>query len=887
MAARRIFFVVDRRVIVDESAERAGRLAEKLRRAPAGTDLGLIAEALRRVGGNPDPLTTAILRGGVPRDDSWTDSPLQPVIICSTVDQIGSSLLFRAYGKSEYARPIRTGLAAYDSLIILDEAHTSQPFAETLAWIKKYQGWSEKPLDHPFHVVEMSATPRDGEVFREQADDCEHSVLKKRWEAEKKARLVVEKPKAEDTTAGGMTALVERLVYEARVMRDEHAAKVIGIVVNRVLTARRVHQSLAGDGESDAILLTGRARSYDRDGLWKEWRPYIGLDREHVSEKPIFVVATQCIEVGANLDFDALVTEIASLDALEQRFGRLDRNGRKGLTHAVIVAQQDQTKSKNEDPIYGTALSATWKWLEHHEITVVRIEMMPAAGKKKPKTIQIKDKFVAMGVLALRTSLAATEDRAGLTMPRRSAPVLLPAHVDLLCQTSPEPALSPEPSLFLHGPETGPADVQVIWRQDLGGDSSLWANIVSVCPPSSAEAVSIPVWAVRKWLSEQDAPELADVEGAAAGDNPTGPASERPILEWRGPDESAILNGTGDIRPGMTVVVPGSYGGYDRWGWHPASAVKVMDIGDPVKLRMDRPILRLHANLVSAWNDEELARRLANVKSGGAARAALDGAVSIDAEDWVRGAVSALRSSRTVKLVVNPDDDSAQLVAITGRGVFQQESIGASYTKEVSLASHLLGCRRWAEAFAQDLPEAIRKTVVCAAELHDIGKADPRFQTWLRGGNPIRPLELIAKSGRSGQNSAAIERARLLAGYPKGGRHELGSVAMLDGRASEFTGLDFELLLHLIGSHHGRCRPLAPVIDDGERVDVVYGGWQTGSDHKLARAGSGVCERFWRLTRRYGWYGLCFLEAIVRLADQRQSEAEQNESDKDGGKAHA
>jgi CRISPR-associated endonuclease/helicase Cas3 len=103
------------------------------------------------------------------------------------------------------------------------------------------------------------------------------------------------------------------------------------------------------------------------------------------------------------------------------------------------------------------------------------------------------------------------------------------------------------------------------------------------------------------------------------------------------------------------------------------------------------------------------------------------------------------------------------------------------------------------------------------------------------------------------------------------------SLALLAGRGDDFPGLDFELLLHLVASHHGRCRSFAPVVEDGERVEVAYRSWQASSDHGLARAGSGVCERFWRLTRRYGWYGLCFLEALVRLADHRQSDAEQNE----------
>ncbi|HEY2845656.1 MAG TPA: DEAD/DEAH box helicase family protein, partial [Bryobacteraceae bacterium] len=150
-AARRIFFVVDRRVIVDEAAERAAKLADCLCKASPDSDLGKLAQSLKDLGG-PAPLTTAVLRGGIPRDQSWADSPLEPVVICSTVDQVGSSLLFRAYGTSEYGRSIRAGLAAYDSLIILDEAHTSRAFAETLEVIQRYRGWADEPLSLPFTI---------------------------------------------------------------------------------------------------------------------------------------------------------------------------------------------------------------------------------------------------------------------------------------------------------------------------------------------------------------------------------------------------------------------------------------------------------------------------------------------------------------------------------------------------------------------------------------------------------------------------------------------------------------------------------------------------------------------------------------------------------------
>lgn len=124
-----------------------------------------------------------------------------------------------------------------------------------------------------------------------------------------------------------------------------------------------------------------------------------------------------------------------------------------------------------------------------------------------------------------------------------------------------------------------------------------------------------------------------------------------------------------------------------------------------------------------------------------------------------------------------------------------------------------------------------------------------------------------------------------MAGYPKGGRHELTTVALLSGARGDFGELDFDLLLHLVGSHHGRCRPFAPVVEEDEAVEVRYGAWRAWSAHGLERVGSGVAERFWRLTQRYGWYGLAYCEALVRLADQRRSEAEQDQEA--AGAAHA
>src|SRR5581483_11927393 len=196
-APRRIWFVVDRRIVVDEAFERARRGAEKLAAAKAGP-LKEVADRLRALSGTERPLAVARLRGGIFKDDGWARIPSQPAIITSTVDQLGSRLLFRGYGHSLLAAPIFAGLAANDSLIILDEAHCAVPFLETLRAIQRYRGpdWAEAPIPAPFAFVVMSATPprelAPSEVFpgRHRKQALDHPLLQRRLHSPKLAELL-------------------------------------------------------------------------------------------------------------------------------------------------------------------------------------------------------------------------------------------------------------------------------------------------------------------------------------------------------------------------------------------------------------------------------------------------------------------------------------------------------------------------------------------------------------------------------------------------------------------------------------------------------------------------------------------------------------------------
>ena len=160
-AARRIFFVVDRRIIVDEAYARARVVAARLRAAERGI-LKEIADHLRLLArGEPDgasgedPLAVFELRGGMYRSEAWARSPLQPTVVASTVDQLGSRLLFRAYGRGPGMWPVYAGLVGNDSLILLDEAHCAQPFLQTLQAVARYRNWAKEPLPTRFYPVVM------------------------------------------------------------------------------------------------------------------------------------------------------------------------------------------------------------------------------------------------------------------------------------------------------------------------------------------------------------------------------------------------------------------------------------------------------------------------------------------------------------------------------------------------------------------------------------------------------------------------------------------------------------------------------------------------------------------------------------------------------------
>ena len=208
-----------------------------------------------------------------------------------------------------------------------------------------------------------------------------------------------------------------------------------------------------------------------------------------------------------------------------------------------------------------------------------------------------------------------------------------------------------------------------------------------------------------------------------------------------------------------------------------------------------------------------------------------------------------------------------------------------SATVEVPLEDHLDGVAQWAVRFARGagLSGNMQRDLELAARFHDVGKADHRMQAMFHGGSfwaAAASETLLAKSAQLPASRRETVRARETCGYPAGFRHELVSVRLMESASGLLdVAFDRDLALHLVTSHHGWGRPFAPVVEDRDPVDVelaVFGySMSAGSRTGLERLDGGVPGRFWRLVRRYGWWGLAWLETLVRVADHRRSEAEQ------------
>lgn len=117
------------------------------------------------------------------------------------------------------------------------------------------------------------------------------------------------------------------------IQSDLDKGKKILVVCNTVEQSQQVYIKLVS---SNKVLLHGSFNAFDRNINEKE------LNEDNVR----LLVGTQAIEVSLDIDYDVIYTEPAPIDALIQRFGRVNRKREKGICVCNVFKERNDVDSK-------------------------------------------------------------------------------------------------------------------------------------------------------------------------------------------------------------------------------------------------------------------------------------------------------------------------------------------------------------------------------------------------------------------------------------------------------------------------------------------------------------------------------------------------------------
>lgn len=808
---RRLVYVVDRRAVVDQATTEA----EKIKAKHAN-------------------LCISTLRGQHADNRDWLEDPAAPAIIVGTVDMIGSRLLFSGYGVSRKLRPYQAGLLGADTLLVLDESHLVPPFEELLRSIAGDAGvfgpgnGEHRKTIPPFRLLSLSATgrKRDGQVFRLREDDRADELVRRRLEARKFATAVAASGRKLDI------ALAEEAWNLAE--QADHPIRCL-VYCNSRDVAKKVREALDGlakRGKKDVEteLFVGARRVWERmqAAVRLEELGFIaGSDRPR--DKHAFLVATSAGEVGVDLDADHMVCDLAPWERMVQRLGRVNRRG-DGDARIVVVHEEEPKPKKPDDPKPDEVRAAiAWRSLA----LLGRLPRQDSGHDVSPAALS-----------ALKDEHADEVQQA--TTPEPLRPALTRALVDAWSMTSLEVHTGrPEVAPWLRGWVEDDPQTTLVWRtylpmrtrDDPATDEEV-DDFFEAAPPHLTEKLELETWRVVEWLVAR-AERLTKAVEKGGGTLEGGPSSVLPL----------------DGKSAVAIAL-------DRAG-HIEKAFRLQDLYAEGNAKKQADALERTLRNVTLIVDA----RLGGLNASGLLDVAADGAATADGDaPWgeVGFRVSIVSAGEETEkrrdrmkpfyfaLERNEEGEDMRLLLVEKEpGESTSEDDRALSPRPQLLADH----QSWAAVKMRALVDALglepdlAAALEIAARLHDEGK---RAKRWQQAFN-------APADGIYAKTKGPV-RPRRLGGY----RHEFGSLFHAE-KDEAFKSLPAEmqdLVLHLIAAHHGRARPT-----------IATEGCDEGPPSVLEERARDVALRFARLNARWGPWGLAWLEALLRAADQQASRA--------------
>ncbi len=907
---RRLVWVVNRRVLVQQVFKIAKELRIKMA-CDAEPELNDLRTGLQALCGNSGEVFQVVeLRGQIVADRDWAIRPAIPQLIIGTVDQIGSRLLFQGYGLGKWGRPQQAGLLGVDSWVAVDEAHLVSAFVLTLRQLRERCASSTEGLPPPFNAVfvrlpfwltELSATPglpppSSEQPFRLTDEERADPAIADRVLAARTRRVKVESlQKAEKPK----DVLIQKLVIAA----TESKAARIAIFVREVGVADKVADGIkselkkAGIPETRVCKITGRIRGYERDRLSQReaFRAFLSERTQPNAESDgvrYFLVGTAAAEVGLDADADTILCDFAPLPTLLQRLGRLDRRGVLSRRHAdgngdaptmQIFARPDETKPKTKETIqsqltriakalkddttpYSAKLMAGTHWLAKGKATDAEGADPSNSVEEKKEEKSAKNQTDLFIEAATWDVLNQNDGTCGSPMEWlahdvariAAGPVVVPPVTNAVLDywsatTDPRsPYLSPHPFLYgLADNDEGTPLVGVAFRLEVealrepAGDeedpetTNIAAEVLEIFerfPPLRAELHQMKLSAVREWLTSPEGEEH--------------PLVYRSRDKWhaKGAGESASEPARA-LGPNSTLVLP-------------ASALmrsKAFDSFMKDCQQSEEPNIAI-SDVLEGWSDPQHARYLRTIepKTG---RTGGEGAWLWDSDAEEKNAPVAktdgYKRSLLKKLRIGGTEYTFRYFR-----PFRPE-YGEKGLQFLDDHNGTLGHLNRAEMETTRIAEAIvpgdtflRVLLSTAALQHDEGK---RHSHWQRAFGRRKEPHDIAKL------VPGLERPAPLKGF----RHEWESLRKLVG-ADTMPPSDIsvdshtlwrDLLLHLIGVHHGHLRP--SISDAGLTPGIEV---EKQNSLRLESA-----ERFTRLQRQLGHWRLAYLEALLKTADAEGS----------------